>query len=194
MRYVRRGKHIYRRYPPKEAQAKVLTLLTRKPRTLRQLSSCVGRSPSRTRFYLRRIQRSSRVRAKGRVQRIGLYYHYLPIMEVPSREALPPARVDLRPYVFRASFNSPPLGAVALELDVCISFQRNVCVPESQDPALLRIRNEVEDRIKWKFGTRQGEAILRSNNFGCSVLPLEEGESVVTRAVWRSNGGTWHDL
>lgn len=182
--YVRGGRRI-RRYTAKEQQERILGLVKRKPRTAKQLAKSINRSIDRTKLYLRKIQRSNKLRAQGaRLQRINGYWHYVPKAEA-RREVAPKKKEEL--YVFRAAFNSGT-GPVNLEIDIAVVFRRNLAVSEDQDHELLRVRNEIEEAVRRKFGKQ----FVYSPNFRAAPVPLKAGESTTDRWRYRHNGGSWN--
>jgi len=89
----------------------------------------------------------------------------------------------------RAAFNSGT-GRVNLEIDIAVPFRRNLSVPESQDPELLGVRNEIEEVVRRKFGKQ----IVYSSNFRIAPVPLRAGESTTSRWRYRHQGGSWNEF
>src|SRR5208282_6733310 len=56
-RYPRR--YVRRRFTAKEQQERVLKIIKSKPQTIKQISRRIDRSTGRTRFYIRKLQRST---------------------------------------------------------------------------------------------------------------------------------------
>jgi hypothetical protein len=167
-------------------QEKVLKIVKSKPQTIKQISRRIDRSTGRTRFYIRKLQRSRKLRAQGRLQRINRVWHFVPTKPKPS-EAPPERGTQL--FGMRAAFNSGT-GRANLELDIVVPFWRTLGVPEAQDPELLRVRNEIEEVVRKKFGKQ----IVYSSNFRIAPVPLRAGESTTARWKYRHQGGTWYDF
>ncbi|MFI5449652.1 MAG: hypothetical protein ACHQ03_07805 [Candidatus Bathyarchaeia archaeon] len=185
--YLHHGRRI-RRLTVKQQEERLLKIAKSKPQTEKQIARRMDLSTGRTKFYIRKLQRSTKLRKQGlRVQRINKYYHVVEKAKPQRPQEPPEKKTEL--WAMRAAFNSGT-GSANLEIDIIVPFVRNLSVPEDRDSELLRVRNEIEEVVRSKFGKR----IVYSSNFRLAPVPLRAGESTTERWRFRHQAGSWNEF